>query len=280
MNFIQLTDLHIGDHPSEEYENLDRIVKDIQRRFTPERCPVIMITGDFVHHGTDEEYLQVVQKHSELKADGYQLLACPGNHDFGQGTQGNFNRYQPAARSRYLRYIHNQLLGVDQDKQEEWDAGKTVYPAITVFQEERVVFVGLDTMHGVLDEKVHLATGKVDYNQIMRVTAELRDAKYNNFTKIVYMHHNLYSDRPTMYLKYRDKLEAELVAAGVHQVCFGHTHNFEMYTSSGLTQSMKSLCGRKVTDEFKPNDGLKHTLEYYHYIIDKGIISATSIQFQ
>ena len=108
-NFIQLTDLHIGENNTEEFENLDRIITNIITNFTPNTCPIILITGDLVDHGTDEEYTQVIGLLRKLQVAGFTLLACPGNHDFGQGREDK-NAYQPEMRKRYLKYIHNDLL--------------------------------------------------------------------------------------------------------------------------------------------------------------------------
>lgn len=278
LKFLQLTDLHVKGTASKEYVSLMRIVDHILNHYSPATHPVILVTGDFVHHGKKTEYQNANAQLSKLVNAGYRLLACPGNHDFGQGTPGNYNHYQNTSRELYFTQVHNTLLS-ENLAPDVWAGGNTPFPQTYTLNSngKNYLFIGLDTMHGVLPDPSPLATGKVDDAQFNRLDALLSDGAYANHVKIVYMHHHLFSDRLTMYLQGRDALQSLLDLRSVDLVCFGHLHRFGMWNNLGNIKL--AVCGDKMTDTMEEME--KKHLAYHEFVIDAaGNCSLINVDFE
>ncbi len=113
---IHLSDLHLG--YSDCIEKAERIFQNIIKREKTEGT-VIIITGDIVDKGASKEDLVAGLKLlAELRGNGFTVLLCPGNHDYGTGymnsakTADNFRKiYLPeVSASRGLILSATSLL--------------------------------------------------------------------------------------------------------------------------------------------------------------------------
>lgn len=275
--FLHLTDLHVKSYSSKEYVYLNEVVKHIVKTFTPATHPLIVISGDFVHNGTETEYRNVTHILKKLKTNGFKILACPGNHDFGQGgSKLHMGEYQPKSRELYFEKIHRRFLGEDITP-EAWSNGNTIFPKKDVFTDgsTNYLFIGLDTMHGsVLSGKKTLATGKIDDQQYNTLEEILSSTEYAEHTKIVYMHHHLYSDLISMVLHERDHIRKLFQDHSITLVCFGHLHRFGMWNNDGNIKL--AVSGDKTTDAIE-SQGQK-SLIYQEFVLDKKDVTLNSIQ--
>jgi predicted MPP superfamily phosphohydrolase len=287
--FIQLTDFHIGKHGDKDRINLDAIVRHIIDYFPPSLCPVILLTGDFIHDRSKEQYDEVVAALRPLKVEGYKLLACPGNHDFGQGGEEakgqhtniveeltiEFN-YDYAYRSLYLEKIHKDLCGEVNVDLTKWNNRKTIFPQIYPIEENKIVFIGLDTMHSFVATKkkeLPFGRGKIDTNQLTDLQTALK--KYKDYVKVVYMHHNLHDTIWLgMNLVNANALRKILEKANVDLLCYGHLHVLEKWEPDGLIKL--TVSGHNVTEAYGDS---KNKLKYHLYTEDAGEITLQMIEF-
>ncbi|MCP4374484.1 MAG: hypothetical protein GY797_41235 [Deltaproteobacteria bacterium] len=107
LRFIHISDLHLQKNDKkEENENLNNLVRYITDEYkSSSDKPLILITGDIVQNGKQEEYDNAVRLLKPLNSN-FDILVCPGNHDYGPAG----NIYTEGAQARYLTEIHGKLL--------------------------------------------------------------------------------------------------------------------------------------------------------------------------
>ena len=222
--FVHLSDLHIRRHDgADENRAVGRIVEHIQRRYTGSAdLPVILITGDITDDGDEGQYANAVELLRPLVRDGFDVLACPGNHDYG--PLGNV--YTEAAQARFQQAILGELLGLPSARA----SGVTMedlYPM--VHRRGDVLYVGLDSVVGKEDETLHFASGEVGAVQRQRLREIL--VSQPSATIVTYFHHHPFNRRSVMEMD--DAREVMRLLAGTTQfLCFGHDHVAESWSAA------------------------------------------------
>lgn len=297
MKFIQLTDLHIGNHGETEEKNLKQLVRHIRDTYTPDDICAILITGDFVHNrepaSDNDEYTRVRKILAELKEEpAFKILTCPGNHDYGQGgsllTTEIRNYYDMDYRKRYASEIHNVLeRGITDVEMESWNNLGTFFPREYKVPGTNIVFIGLDTMHGNVvnnhslgvekhNRKKHSGRGWIDQPQLDALNTKL--TAYEGHTKIVYMHHHLHEDiAPKMDIHphaNRIALKKCLEDHKVDLVCYGHLHIY--YSFEDPEKIKLSISGHNSTQSLGVTG---NELQYHLYTIEDGRVTIETPRF-
>lgn len=82
MNFIHLSDLHIGKSNNREKSAL--IVDWILNNKEKHQSELVIISGDVVDDGEDWQFYQAKEQLERLCENGFLVMVCPGNHDYGR----------------------------------------------------------------------------------------------------------------------------------------------------------------------------------------------------
>lgn len=208
MKFIHLSDLHIGKSNNLEKSNL--IVDWIIENKEIHQAKLVIISGDVVDDGELWQFEQAHALIERLKADGFQLLAAPGNHDYG--PSGIMESLESQAR-------FNQLI-----------SGITEYPGLFLIQGQ--AFVILDSMQEeIRSTEIIGAQGYLGLEQLQKLDVLLDDLAENPAVEnvVLIMHHH-----PFDYLFYhglRDHEDLKGVVSRrlnqpprVNVLLFGHKH--------------------------------------------------------
>lgn len=263
MKFIHLSDLHLtSDENNLENQMADHLIKWLKVRYSQTQKPAILITGDLVDNGKGVEYQQAQNMLLDLKNGGFQLIICPGNHDYGR----NGIHLRDAASDLFFEYIERDVLN---------DAGSAIdmaslYPKVTAFDPEKVVFFGLDSTEGNMDNlwNLHLlADGVVGKEQREQLHDCLVQERYAEYKKIVYLHSHPWELIPGHGLKDGQQLIKE-IKNKVDIICFGHYHTSNSWESR---DSMVALNAGKSTQP--ASDGGIPYLSYREVTIDSSGVS-------
>jgi 3',5'-cyclic AMP phosphodiesterase CpdA len=196
---IHLSDIHIGYEDC--FQKAEKIVSNIIKREKTEGT-VVLITGDIVDKGASKDDLVAGLKLiGELRGNGFTVLLCPGNHDYGTGymnsakTAENFLKiYLPEVSFPRLDIIGN------------------------------VAFIGLDSTAGELEwYNRFFADGKLGRVQRMALEKIMDDPAIQGKIKVVYLHHHPIHFMPLMWLKDRERLK-KIIGGKVDVLLFGHLH--------------------------------------------------------
>ena len=201
---IHLSDLHVGyDHC---LTALNRIVTNMIYIKQPAADYVVVITGDLVEDATvDGLYEQALSEVNRLRAAGFTVLICPGNHDYGTGALGD---------KQYVARFAGVFLG----------SAAQVYPVVDVISD--IAFIGLDTMAKELTWYDRIfAEGSLGKKQLSRLQALLTRPDIASAQKrVVYMHHHPFDPRPLHLLKDSEEL-GETLQNKVDALLFSHNHD-------------------------------------------------------
>ena len=226
---IHLSDLHLG--YSDCLEKAERIFQNIIKREKTEGT-VILITGDIVDKGASKEDLvDGLKLLAELRGNGFTVLLCPGNHDYGTGylnsakTADNF-------RKIYLPEVSG-------------------FPRLDIIG--NVAFIGLDSTAGELEwYNRYFADGKLGRKQRIELEKIMADPAIKDKIKVVYLHHHPIHFLPLMWLKDRERLR-KIIGGKVDILLFGHMHFGNTYPNAwGIKIVMDggSSTGKKALDLF------------------------------
>jgi len=232
VKFIHLSDLHIhGAMSKPDNQSAKKIVDFIVKRYETAKeleRPIILLTGDIVDDGKEEQYQQAKKILRPLIKKGFKVLVCPGNHDYGHyGID-----YDVDAKERFQKFILYDLL-------KRKGVAKTgvvlpdLYPMKT--QVDDVVFIGLDSMAGNEGEILQLARGNVGERQRNALSKILRETKPDEKVVVYFHHHPFYRNlikRVTLELEDAKEVMA-ILSSRANFVCFGHKHVSECWPSVG-----------------------------------------------
>ena len=219
-SFIQLSDLHISsDNSSDENIALRKIVTGVLDRFVDHK-PVVMLTGDLVDDGSEDQYSCAIEILKPLVDEGFKLLACPGNHDYG--PKGNI--YTEAAQNRFQQFILRDLLD-EPSADDNNNIMEDLYPH--VYTEGDVIFYGIDTVVAAEDDFMHFAAGEVGDVQLDKFKTELALSSMDKI-KVAYMHHHPFYRMVGLQMKDAQKV-MEVMDKNVDILCFGHKHVPEVW---------------------------------------------------
>jgi len=201
---IHLSDLHVGFSHCQSH--LNKVVSRIIFLKEPASDYLVIITGDFVEDATqDGLYQTALVEVNRLRDAGFQILICPGNHDYGTGSNG-----------------HKEL--VSKFKSTFLGSPDVAFPKLDIIG--TTAFIGLDTMAEELHWYDHLfAEGELGDAQLNTLKALLASPEVKACEhRVVYMHHHPIDQRPFHGLKDRDKLE-KILTGKIDCLLYGHNHD-------------------------------------------------------
>jgi len=231
MKFVHISDLHVGEHGTRD-ALVEKLIDKIVRHYAREReKPLVLITGDFVHDGKQEQFNQADKLLFKLHNAGFQMLMCPGNHDYGEtGLADDFQ-----ARQRYTRFAMKLTTrksdpdsGVQNIRDGQWN-----YPIVNKYDND--YFIGLDTMQGVFRLSWYYrfwagftAAGWLGQSQLTKlesIMATIR-RKNENANIILYMHHHPFNfNFRFRVMQLHDRLRLhKIIKNKVSILLFGHNH--------------------------------------------------------
>lgn len=204
MRLVHLSDLHLGARHSAE--RMERLSQGLRARFKGKSKPVLVLTGDLVDQPFGLSNSRMAAHLRLLKAEGFTVLAAPGNHDYGPGS---FNFPPCASRFRRL-YLSRPELG---------------YPSLDLVED--TAFIGLDSNAGELNLwDLWGPGGEIGKKQLLALEAmlekpEVRQARH----RVLYMHHHPDDSGFFMGLKDWKELHRLVDRPGLFSaVLFGHRH--------------------------------------------------------
>lgn len=204
MKIIHLSDPHIGFENCTERFRI--IVENIISRIHPASDHVIVITGDIADDATDpDQYPEAKRLIDKLKDAGFQVLVCPGNHDYGTGTF-HFARFRMVFGEVFFRDPHIE------------------FPKLDIIQ--NTAFIGLDTMHGMMRWWTHWTSqGWITSKQLKQLNKILLSPIVKSCRHVVvYMHHHPFKFRWRFFLRDAYTLKRILKKHKIAALLFGHYH--------------------------------------------------------
>lgn len=199
MKIIHFSDIHIGQ--SSNHKKFKTIVECLTNNKTLFTNCIIVITGDIVDDGVLWQYVQAGVLINQLRYEGFIVLCCPGNHDYGH--KGIFENKK--CIGYFKKYISD---GID-------------YPHCEIFDNHAVVL--LDSMMGEMEEIDFFgAQGKLGEDQLEKLDQILNEISDNHKVVLALHHHPFYYN---YFLKLRDSfLFKKIIAGRVNCILFGHKH--------------------------------------------------------
>lgn len=220
--FIQLSDLHIHkNNDKSDNVNCNIVVEYIVNKYTSDK-PIVLLTGDIVDDGDKQQYKNAVEILKPLKENGFTLLACPGNHDYGHFG----NVYTEESQALFQEYILCKLID-NPDARKPNTEMEDLFPMLTEVGD--VLFIGLDSVVGAEDEFMHFASGEVGKKQRKNLKTILKN-KPSGKKIVTYFHHHPFDRRYVMELDDAKKV-MRILADNIDVLCFGHDHKSEIWSS-------------------------------------------------
>jgi 3',5'-cyclic AMP phosphodiesterase CpdA len=199
---IHLSDLHVGHY--ECGANFWTIVQKITSLKQPAKNFIIIITGDIVDNANhDEQIDEAVEIIEILEEHGCRVLVIPGNHDYGNGAQGN-KKFVDLFKERYYKTKH------------------VTYPKLDIIG--KTAFIGLDSTA----EELHwhdrfFSEGELGKKQLSALKKMLKDPRVAKRKKVVYLHHHPFDFKLAMHLKDSSELK-KIISNKIDAILFGHYH--------------------------------------------------------
>ena len=190
----QLSDLHFGSHD-------EKVVAATEAWLQEHRPDLVIISGDFTQRARVEQFRLASAYLNRLRADGFNLLAVPGNHDVPL-----FDVARRFARplERYKRYIDNDLC--------PW------------FENEKLAVLGINTARSLT-----IKDGRINRTQMEIIRRRFADVPAHK-TRILVTHHPLFAmpigeggELSEAVGRHEDAIAA-VCEAGVHIAVAGHFH--------------------------------------------------------
>lgn len=246
IRFIQLSDLHIhGSNKKEDNVNAIKVIDYVIERYANYEKggkPVVLITGDITDDGKKNQYKNAVKILEPLVKGGFEVLACPGNHDYGPAG----NIYTEKSQRLFQNFILGDLLNIEK-------AGDTDVTMEELYPMEKhsadVLFIGLDSVVGNEEELLHFASGEVGKPQRKKLTKILLDPANTSKKIVVYFHHHPFYRNilKKLVLELDDAKDVMRILGGrVDFVCFGHKHVSDIWTAEHGIDSI--LASGKTTE--------------------------------
>ena len=215
MKIVHTGDMHLHDwrfgDPSEIEAHARRVVKSIIEN-EDAADTVVCDTGDMMQHGGQEECDAVRRVYEPLLNHGFQIVACPGNHDLWWNGLGG-------------RLLNRFLGGYPKD--DEFDAlasdlmRREVDGWPVAFRRGPVVFIAANSSH----RHTYLASGYLGEEQIDYIADTVRTCHNVGVAPVILVHHCLSGGQRSKRLQDRRELgDALEEAGGVSLILSGHLH--------------------------------------------------------
>jgi 3',5'-cyclic AMP phosphodiesterase CpdA len=232
---IHLSDLHIG------YKSCGQKAVQLANKIIEQENPrenIIVITGDIVEAGVSEEDLEIGRSLiARLREADFIVLLCPGNHDYGNGL-ANSAKTAEKFRNLFLPQVR-------------------AFPQLDIIN--NIAFIGLDSSEAELHwYDRFFADGELGKEQLAGLDQLLNDARIENLTKVVYLHHHPFDFIPFHELKDKRKLK-KIIEHRIDILLFGHLHLGWSYNNAWgikIVLDGGSSTGKRMSRVF--NLGIKH----------------------
>lgn len=201
---IHLSDLHLG-YP-ELAERFDCTIRQLIFEKEPADDYVVVITGDLVENAHQDSFDIARAPMERLRDAGFEVLAVPGNHDYGTGSAGD---------RKFVKRFKKAIYGDT----------NLIYPKLDII--EGVAFLGLDSMAEELNWHDSLfAQGELGKAQLRRLDQHLGSDDVKTCShRVIYLHHHPFDPRPFLELKDSAKLKKVVLKHGsVDAILYGHNH--------------------------------------------------------
>ena len=189
-----LSDVHFGAHDP-------KIADSAEAWLLQHRPDLVVISGDFTQRARVEQFRMASAWLNKLRADGFELLAVPGNHDV---PLYDVARRFAAPLDRYKRYISNDLC--------PW------------FENETLAVLGINTARSLT-----IKDGRINREQMEIIRERFKDVAPEK-TRILVTHHPLFAmpigeggELTEAVGRHRNAVKA-VCEAGVHVALAGHFH--------------------------------------------------------
>jgi 3',5'-cyclic AMP phosphodiesterase CpdA len=207
-----LSDIHFGAHEP-------KIVDSTEAWLLEHRPDLVIISGDFTQRAREEQFREASAWLNKLRADGFRVLAVPGNHDV---PLYDIARRFGAPLERYKRYISNDLC--------PW------------YEDDHLAVLGINTARSLT-----IKDGRINREQ-MKIIRERFSAVDERKTRVLVTHHPLYSmpigegnELSEAVGRHEDAVKA-VCEAGVHIALAGHFHR----TYAEAARKMVQNAGRAL----------------------------------
>ncbi len=201
---IHLSDIHIG--YKDMYLRFREVIQNLAMIKTPAKNYVIVITGDIVDEGSDQNYASAKECLDVLEGRGYKVLIVPGNHDYGSGD---------FADKKWVKAFKKRFFGNQQID----------YPKLDII--DGIAFIGLDSMEeelGFLDRIG--GNGELGKKQLKKLDTLLKSKDIEKCEKkVLYLHHHPLDPLPQHELKDAKELYKVLQKYQIDVLLFGHLHH-------------------------------------------------------
>lgn len=219
MKIVHISDLH---YPV--LGSLTKLFNKIIKAYKNDIAkPLIIITGDLVDEPSKRSFSAVRSRLNLLKDENFEILICPGNHDYKKfGNVG-------VGRKRIERLFNANFQSfLPKGKNMNGEANNNFYRFPLVHKIENHYFIGLDSMNKV----TYLATGKLGDKQVEKLKKTLVRIREENSDAFitVYIHHKPFEfewnyrgfDYDSMKLVNNEEFLKSI--KGVDLLLFGHHH--------------------------------------------------------
>lgn len=217
IRIIHISDIHWGKYKSHNKRIKSNIKKIWDKYFSsPEKRNenYLLVAGDMTDDGKAQQYKDVQELLSGFKG---RILLAPGNHDYGPHGVG----YKSTCAKAFDTYMTKGLAGF---KETYFSKDK---PITKVLSDEngnqKVLSIGLN---GCLKTKSILDTacGELGKSQWQALKRILKDSKYKNMWKIVYLHHHPFVQHHLTHRLYDSEKLMLILYDKIDILAFGHMH--------------------------------------------------------
>ena len=207
-----LSDVHFGAHAP-------KVVDGTVGWLRAHRPDLVVVSGDFTQRARVEQFRAASAWLNTLRADGFNLLAVPGNHDV---PLYDLARRFAAPLARYKSYISNDLC--------PW------------FENDSLAVLGINTARSLT-----FKDGRINRDQMRIIRGRFADVAEHK-TRILVTHHPLYAmpigegnELSEAVGRHEDAVKA-VCEAGVHIALAGHFHR----TYADAARKMVANAGRAL----------------------------------
>lgn len=254
-----ITDIHIKNAKHIHFEFFKKILNSIKKN----KVNHILLTGDIVDYGTNEEF-RMVKNTLELYGyyDKRKLTVVPGNHDIYGGPSDKMPSYTFIQYCRKLNFNN----AVEKFSKHFSELNGKDLPYLKTI--DNIALIGINSLYEWdLHENPNGTNGFIKNSVIKKLITILENKKLKDKIIIVLIHHHfnepmfrknfieqrmwLETEETKMKLYNKKELMKIFTKYKVNFVLHGHTHISESYKINGVTYVNSSGCVNPFTKEKK-----------------------------
>ncbi len=188
MNIIHLSDTHVGYGDNEVL--FRKIVEDLTTvRPCDTRNHLLIHTGDLIHDAASTTARQAGRALlDELRAFGYCVLLCPGNHDYGDSMSMS-KRHAEEFREAFDDFFYLDGVTCVMHAHTLKYTAEDIFPILHIIDD--VALIGLDSCWAEMNWRERFfAEGKVGLEQLLTLNMLLDRPELAGKKIVVYLHHH------------------------------------------------------------------------------------------